>query len=390
MSASAETPVTKTLLKSGDDYRESLRDGRDVWMQGERIDDVTTHPLTKPGVDFEASLYDAQLDPETQDILTFVREDGTRVTSSWQIPRTREELEHRLRENEFRFWASFGALHGRQPHHVAVALAGQIGHLSIFREHSPEYADNLLTQFTRCQEENLHVAASMIEPQGTRARSSKAGEDRSAVCQVVRRDADGIYISGGKAVATASVTAHELVIGSIYYPHVRPAEAFWCMVPMGSPGLRLLCREPTGVYGSDFNHPVATIGEEFDALVLLDEVFVPYERVWALDAPKTCDAGPFLQTSRTEFWTHLHRAVIKAELFAGIAQLLVDILELKDIVLVQDKVGEISQYAKMLRGGLIAATELATRGPDDMLFPDLATLCAFRSWGSTSTRGSTR
>jgi 4-hydroxyphenylacetate 3-monooxygenase len=60
----------QVFLKTGDEYKASLRDGRDVWYRGERIEDVTAHPVTGPGIDWNAQIYDAQLRPEMQDVLT--------------------------------------------------------------------------------------------------------------------------------------------------------------------------------------------------------------------------------------------------------------------------------------------------------------------------------
>lgn len=364
-------------LRTGAEYKRSLQDGRRVWYQGEWIEDVTTHPATARAIEFQASLYDAQHEPQYGDLLTYPTKDGTRAPTAWLAPREHADLYARLAESELRNWLSFGAMHARQPNHIASNHIGQLGFLSRFRELSPELADNLSTLVQRCEDENLHVTGSIVEPQGTRARSAKAGDDRSAVARVVRRDADGIYISGAKAVGTAAAQANELVLGSIYYPHVRADEAFWCQIPLNSPGLKLICRDAVAASVGP-QHPVAQIGEEMDALILLDEVHVPYERVWSLGSPEACDPALFGMTARIEFWTHLTRAVVRAEYFAGLAQLVVDALELGQIPLVQDQIGEITQYAQILRGGLMAATESALPGPDGVLFPDGPMVSAFR------------
>jgi 4-hydroxyphenylacetate 3-monooxygenase len=79
-------------LKTGDEYRARLRDGRDVYYLGERIEDVTTHFATAGGIDTIAEIYDEQFDEKAKNILTYVREDGVRVTASYLIPRTKEDL----------------------------------------------------------------------------------------------------------------------------------------------------------------------------------------------------------------------------------------------------------------------------------------------------------
>lgn len=54
------------MMMTGEQYRESLRDGRKVYCQGERIDDVTTHPLTKLAVDWIVRGYDEHYDPNAE------------------------------------------------------------------------------------------------------------------------------------------------------------------------------------------------------------------------------------------------------------------------------------------------------------------------------------
>ncbi len=373
---------TKASLRTGAQYKESLRDGRAVWYRGERIDDVTTHPVTAQAIDFQARVYDAQHDPRWQDELTYVREDGTRVSSSWLVPRSKRALEQRLREAEFRSWLSLGGMHARQPNHIPSSITGQLGYLdSHFRRLAPEYADNLARLIAEGEDGNLHCAASAIEVQGN-ARAAKAGADREHVGRIVRRSADGVYISGAKAVGSAAVQANQLVIGSIGYPHVREDEAFWCMVPVATPGLSLVCRESAlPREGSERDHPLSRLGDEMDAMVILDEVFVPYERIWALDAPELCDPGLFGMTARNEFLTHLVRKTVRAEVFCGLAEAVSGVLETQKIPLVVDHLGELSQWAVMLRSGLVAAMAQAAPNEEGIWFADGNVLSAFRAYG---------
>jgi 4-hydroxyphenylacetate 3-monooxygenase len=55
------------MIRTGEDYRESIRDGRNVWIDGERVDDVTTHPAFRPIVDIRARIYDLGHDELTRE-----------------------------------------------------------------------------------------------------------------------------------------------------------------------------------------------------------------------------------------------------------------------------------------------------------------------------------
>ncbi len=79
-------------LKDAKGYKKSLKDDREVYFRGERIDDVTTHPATAGGIDNIAELYQLQFDQEAQKLLTYVRDDGARVTASYLVPKTKEDL----------------------------------------------------------------------------------------------------------------------------------------------------------------------------------------------------------------------------------------------------------------------------------------------------------
>src|SRR4029453_7176253 len=88
--------AVEQFLMTGDENKASLRDGRRVVVNGERIDDVTTPPAFAPSINVWAELFDAQHDPATQDVTTFVRPDlGARVSAGWLVPRSREDLAHR-------------------------------------------------------------------------------------------------------------------------------------------------------------------------------------------------------------------------------------------------------------------------------------------------------
>ena len=79
------------MIRTGEEYRESLRDGREVWVSGERVDDVTTHPQFKPLVDARARIYDMAHEDATRDVVSYAGDDGERNAISTQLPRTRED-----------------------------------------------------------------------------------------------------------------------------------------------------------------------------------------------------------------------------------------------------------------------------------------------------------
>lgn len=366
-------------LLTGDEYRESLRDGRRVLYQGKPID-VLTHPITRPGIDWMAALYDAQHDPDLADVLTFEREDGMRLSTVWLVPRTPEDLDRKRRCSEWMAWQTLATM-GRTPDMLPWSPIGQMAYFAEFEKLDPVNSHRLPMFFAEASESNRHLAGVLVEPQGTRARAAKAGEERSAVMRVVGEDADGIVISGAKAVASYAPQAHDMLVGSIYYPHLRPEEAFWCAVPVGAPGLTFVCRETvTDPAATAFDHPVTSRGEEADAFAVFDEVHVPWERVWAYKAPELCNPQLYGITGAGEQWQLLTHLAVKAEILAGVAQLVIDALELAPIPAVQDQAGRLFQYAQNLRNGVMAAQHQAERSPSGILLPNNAAVTAARAY----------
>ena len=64
------------MIRTGEQYRESLRDGRQVWINGEKVKDVTVHPAFKPIVDVRARIYDMAHDAKTRDLMSYVDKDS--------------------------------------------------------------------------------------------------------------------------------------------------------------------------------------------------------------------------------------------------------------------------------------------------------------------------
>jgi 4-hydroxyphenylacetate 3-monooxygenase len=62
------------MIRTGEQYKDSIRDGREIHINGEKVKDVTTHPQFKPLVDIRARIYDMQHDAATRDVMTVVQD----------------------------------------------------------------------------------------------------------------------------------------------------------------------------------------------------------------------------------------------------------------------------------------------------------------------------
>src|SRR5918997_1124461 len=86
------------MIRNGDEYRESIRDDRDVWVNGQRVADVTTHPMFKPLVDIRARIYDMAQENATRDVMTTADPlTGEHFAIGLQLPRSREDWQAKRR-----------------------------------------------------------------------------------------------------------------------------------------------------------------------------------------------------------------------------------------------------------------------------------------------------
>ena len=115
---------------TGARYIESLRDGREVWIDGKRVDDVTAHPAFKDMIGELARCYDLQNSPEYRDEMTFVEpETGVRTSLSWLLPRSADDLETQAAQQRAVEPVHLGAArpqprHPRALHHLRAASQG--------------------------------------------------------------------------------------------------------------------------------------------------------------------------------------------------------------------------------------------------------------------------
>ena len=78
------------MIRTGDEYRDSIRDGREVWINGERVDDVTCHPMFTPLVDVRARIYDMQHERQFCDVMTY-QEGGDSFAGGLKLPHTQQD-----------------------------------------------------------------------------------------------------------------------------------------------------------------------------------------------------------------------------------------------------------------------------------------------------------
>jgi 4-hydroxyphenylacetate 3-monooxygenase len=264
---------------TGAEYLASLNDGREVYIYGERVKDVTTHPAFRNTARSVARLYDALHDPKSKDVLTCPTDTGSGgVTHKFfRAARSREDVVGQ--RDAIAAWAriSYGWL-GRSPDYKASLM----NTLGANHQFYGKFSANAQRWYKRAQEHVLFMNHAIVNPPVDRA---KAADQVKDVFITIQKETDaGIYVSGAKVVATSSALTHYNFLGqNAAVPTHDTDLAVMFIAPMNTPGVKLFCRTSyemtASVMGTPFDYPLSSRFDENDAIFVFDNAFIPWEDV---------------------------------------------------------------------------------------------------------------
>src|SRR5579859_291870 len=231
------------MLRTGKEHLESLRDGRAVYIGGERVDDVTRHPAFRGAAETVAALYDLKADPANRDLMSY-EEDGGRYSIYFLRARSREDLQRRMLGH--RRIADFThGLFGRSPDHVASFIAGMAMKPDELKAPCAN-ADNLLAYYRTARDNDLYVVYAVVPPQAARNPEFYQRQNIPLpTLRVAREDDSGVTIAGMKMLATGAAFANDIWIGNVIpLAPDQKNEAITCAISCNAPGLQLWSRQP--------------------------------------------------------------------------------------------------------------------------------------------------
>jgi 4-hydroxyphenylacetate 3-monooxygenase len=347
------------MSRSGADYLASLEDGRKVYINGGSVPDVTQHPAFRNAVRSVATLYDIGASPSHRGVMTFQSPaTGQPVNRAFLIPRSPEDL--RLRRKALKCWAdaTYGLM-GRSPDHVAGFLVGFAMRPDVFARAGEQFGHNIVKYYEYIRDHDLYVSYVIIPPQIDRSKPAHQQTDPTAYAGVVGERDGGILVSGAQMLGTGAALSNEIFLSCIV--PLRPGDENYAIsvaVPVATPGVRLIVRRSYAEgLPSVFDYPLSTRFDETDALVVFDNVFVPWDRVFVYrDRAITWDQ--FYETpahlmgnhqAQVRFWS-------KAQFITGLARRIAETNGVDKLPPVQTMLGELSTYCAMA-GGLVLASE---------------------------------
>ena len=346
-------------MKTPQEYIESLRDGRELFMDGRKIADVTRDHNFRVAIETVARDYDYE-NPAHRAIRTYTMENGELGNRLFQIPRSAEELQARvalLRSMSIVSATSsalFALLHVKE----------QIGSVNA------QYAKNIERLYDHCRDNDLRIAEVITDAKGDRSRHPAQQDDPDLYLRVVERRPDGIVVRGAKLHITGAALVHELIVlptKAMGLEEVDYAVAF--SVPTNTKGVKIVNRSYAHADMSTFDYPVSGQHNMPEGFVIFDDVFVPWERVFLCGEYQL--AGTFAHA--LGLWERVGSLILaadRARLMVGTAQLIAEYNGIDKASHVVDKITELIFYAEILRMSLDTAIRDYETAPSGMVYPN--------------------
>jgi 4-hydroxyphenylacetate 3-monooxygenase len=341
-------------VRKGREYLAALQDDRSVYLGGRRVSEVPTHPAFQGICRTVAALYDFAAEPANQMV---VDAGGVEINKVYMIPRSQEQL--RERRLAIASWSrqTHGFV-GRGPDHVGGFFAGFASRPEVFARGEPRFATNVEDFYRRMASESLYVAYVIIPPQVDRSRTAKDWDTRFVQVGVVRECDGGIVVRGAQMLGTAASVADYLFVSCIV--PLKPGDEDYALsfvLPLHARGLKLYCRRPYAPGApSAFDYPLSTRFDESDALVVFDDVVVPWENVFVYRNVELVRAQFFETAAHVLGNTQAQvRLVEKLKFLLGLARKITATTRVDQIPTVQEKLGELASLSAIVEGMVIAA-----------------------------------
>ena len=371
-------------VRNGGQYISGLRDGREVWYDGKRVEDVTIFPEFKAAIQSIAELYDLQHDPARREVLVTEIPDIGLAGRAFEIPRTLDQL--RLKREAYITWARANCgMVGRSPDFLNVMLAALAAKRGFFAEASPAGADAMVNYWKYIATNDLFLTHALLDPQLDKGKLRHEQSDPGICLRVVDENVDGLVLNGIKRIATAAPYADEILVWP-FPPTFQAGEESYAnvfAVPMNTKGLKTICRVSYARHGKRRDFPLSSRFDEMDATVVFDNVLVPWDRVFVNQNIALLNRM-YRETRMRELTAHQTNARLEVKL-GFVYALVLRMAQAQGLANkpdIMEMLGEAIVRIELIRNTTRSAELQATLDPENgVLYPDLAALQVGRAYG---------
>ena len=361
------------MIRNGQDYRESIRDGREVFINGEKVKDVTQHPMFKPLVDVRARIYDMAHEDATKKIMTYTDEAGEQCAIGNRLPYSKTDWEDKRRATNAVF-EDIGGVVIRVGDETVGEMWSLFDGQNVLDEVDPQFSANIRTHIDRVIKHDLFHVSANTDPKGDRSKPPQE-QDPDMLLHVVKETDKGIIVRGAK-YETAAAYANQAF--------TKPTIANWgnealsdyavgFICDLGSPGIKMICRTGFAGRAPVEDYPLASRFDEIDALVVFDNVLIPWENVLFYRHTR---AATFIRATlhRYSAFAFVQRNLKVADMLIGVALHNVRQTGLDKHQAVQEKLAELACYREGINAHLTAAIATAEKSPGGLLMPNQSLL----------------
>ena len=360
------------MIRTGRQYRENLRDGREVYVDGERIESVADHPQFKPVVDVRARIYDLAHEEATQDAMTY-EADGERFAIGLKLPEKRRDWRAKRAAVDLAL-RDIGGVVTR----VGDETIGEMWSLwdgaDILNEIDDRFGENIERHIhTAIREDCFHVSAN-TDPKGDRSKRPQ-DQDPDMLVHVVGEDDNGIVIRGAKYETAAAYSDQAFLKPTIanWGDAALSDYAVGCILRMNAAGVKHICRAGFAGKSNPKDYPLSNRFDEVDTLIVLDDVHIPWEDVLFYRHTR---AAAFIRATlhRYSAFPFVQRILTYTDLMIGAALWNIRQTGLEKQPAVQEKLAQLAVYREGINAHLSASIAEGERSPSGLLMPNQSLL----------------
>ncbi|HYZ64148.1 MAG TPA: 4-hydroxyphenylacetate 3-hydroxylase family protein [Acetobacteraceae bacterium] len=364
------------MIRTGAQYLEGMRDGREVYIGGERVRDVTTHPALAPAIAARARIYDMAHEARHAETLSYA--DGNVRHSVFNKPPTTKQDWHDKWRAVDAVLQDLGGVVTR----VGDETVGEMWSLQdgrdILAEIDPQFAGNIDRHIQAVvADDPFHVSAN-TDPKGDRSLPLEK-RDPDMMVRVTKETDAGIIIRGAKFETAACYADQAFLKPTVgAWTDERESEyAVGCIVRMGAAGVKHLCRAGFADRVQPEDAPLASRFDEVDVLMVLDDVLIPWEDVFFYRHTR---AAQHVRATlhRYSAFPYVLRLLYVADMMIGAAMWSARQTGLEKLQSVQEKLADLVCYREGIRAHLEASIALVETSPAGLAMPNQSILYAGR------------
>jgi 4-hydroxyphenylacetate 3-monooxygenase len=362
------------MIRTGEEYRESLADGREVWIDGERVGDITTHPAFKPIVDVRARIYDLAHEPGSAAAMTYADEETGETCAIGGKPPVAKEDWHAKHAAIEAVLDDVGGVVTRVGDETVGELWSLLDGQDVLNEIDPSFSANIRNHVRRATLfDPFHVSAN-TDPKGDRSRHPRE-QDPDVLLRVVRETDSGIVVRGAKFETAAAYANQAFVKPTIgdWGNDTLSEYAVGFIADMGAPGVKHICRSGFAARSALEDYPLSNRFDEVDTMIVFDNVEIPWENVFFYRHTR---AAAFIRATlhRYSMYAFVHRHLRLADLMLGLAYANAQQTGVKMHQGVREKIAQLACYRETIAAHLAASIEMAQQSPGGLLMPHQALL----------------